>query len=84
MKSPGMRTLLFVTTLICVLVLPWWVSALLLCALTIYFPLYLEVLLFGFLFDTLYASKYAFPYTGLLSATVLLLIVLFFRTKIRT
>lgn len=78
------RILVFILTFISVVVLPWWVSAVVLAGLAIYFPLYLEVLLFGFLFDGLYTVKYSFPYIGLTTATIFLLIVMFVRTRIRT
>ena len=80
------RILLFVSMYICVLVLPWWLTVIVLAGLTIYLHLYLEVVFFGFLFDTLYATKYSntFFHFGLLSATVFLLLVMFVKTKIRT
>lgn len=74
------RVLLFAVVWVCVLTLPWWLSAILLSAMTIIVPIYLEALFFGFLFDTLYSSNHA----GLISAMVLLLVVMFARTRIRT
>jgi len=80
------RILLFVAMYVCVLVMPWWITIFVLAGLTIYLPLYSEVLFFGFLFDILYATKYSnsFLHFGLLSATTLLLLVMFVKTKIRT
>jgi len=49
-----------------------WISVIILGGLTIYFPLYLEVLFFGFLFDALYSTQYNFPYIGLTIATIFL------------
>ena len=83
MNKSIIRTLLFVLVFILVVVLPWWFSTFILAGLTIYFPFYLEVLFFGFLFDTLYSAEYAFPYTGLTMATVFLLATMFVRTRIR-
>lgn len=80
------RILLFVVVYIFVLVLPWWLTALVLAGLTIYLPLYAEILFFGFLYDILYATKYTDVYlhTGLLTATIFLLVVMYVKTKIRT
>jgi hypothetical protein len=84
MNTAVIRVLLFIVMFVLVLMLPWWLSAILLFGLTIYFPFYLEILFFGFLFDTLYSVKLGFPYTGLTIATVFLLITMFVRTRIRT
>ncbi len=84
MSKPWVRTILFMFVFGCVTMLPWWVSALVVAGLTIYFPYYLEALFFGFLFDTLYAASYRFPYTGLTLAVVFLLLTMFVRTRIRT
>jgi hypothetical protein len=84
MNTPLVRIILFILVFGCVTMLPWWVSTAVLIGLTIYFPYYLEVLFFGFLFDTLYASSYRFPYTGLTVAVVFLLVTMLVRTRIRT
>ena len=84
MKTPFGRAICFVVMFIAVVTLPWWVSAVLLAAATIYFPYYLEVLFLGFLFDTLYASRVGFPHEALLTAFVFFLVVSFVRTRIRT
>ena len=83
-ESPIIRVLFFILGFISILIVPWWISSIFLLGLSIYFPLYLEVLVFGFLFDTLYASRYNFPYVGLAVATILLAIVLIVRTRVRT
>ncbi len=84
MNTPITRTLLFVVVLMFLLLTPWWITVPILIGLSIYYPLYLEVLFFGFLFDALYSVNYEFPYTGLTSAFVLLMLILFVRTRIRT
>ena len=84
MKRPWVRVILFVLVLIGIVVLPWWLSVVILVGLTIYIPFYPEVLFFGFLFDTLYVSHYTFPYTALTIATMFLIVVMFVRTRIRT
>ncbi len=84
MKMPIIRIITFIITLVLVLTLPWWVSVVLLLGLTIVFPLYLEVLFFGFLFDTLYSSRHGFPYTALTIVFVFLILVSFVKTRIRT
>jgi len=83
MNTPAFRTIIFVITFVLVVVLPWLVSIFLLVGLSIYFPLYLEVLFFGFLFDTLYSARYGFPYTGLSLATLFLLVTIVARTRVR-
>jgi len=78
-NRPIVRIPLFILVFVLVLVLPWWLTSILLIALTIYFPFYAEVLFFGFLFDILYGSKnYA-----LIIATVFLLATMFVKTRIR-
>ena len=84
MIKSSARIPLFVLVFILVVVLPWWLSVVILTGLTIYFPTYLEVIFFGFLFDTLYSSNYTFPYVGLCIATVFLIVVMFVKTRIRT
>jgi hypothetical protein len=83
-KNGVVRVILFFLILALVIILPWWLSSLILVFLTIYFPFYLEVLFFGFLFDTLYSVHLSFPYVGLSLGTALLIIVLLVRTQIRT
>ena len=78
------RIILFIVMYIVVLVMPWWLSVVLLALCTVYMPVYIEVLFFGFVFDTLYASKFVFPYVGLLCSLVFLVAVLLIRTRIRT
>ena len=83
MRIPAFRTALFFILFILVLVLPWWISIISLAGLTIYLSFYIEVLFFGFLFDTLYSVGPFFPYTGLTIATAFLLITMFVKTRIR-
>ena len=78
------RILLFLIISVCVLVLPWWFSILVIIGFTIYIPSYIEALFFGFLFDTLYSSYYTFTHAALTSAFVLLVLVMFVRSRIRT
>lgn len=78
-----MRFIAFIVVFLLVVILPWWLSVVILIGLTIYSSLYLEVLFFGFLIDVLYTIQYNFPYTGLVTATVFLLITMFIKTRIR-
>ena len=82
MQKPVVRAILFFVMFGLVATLPWWLSAVALFALTIYFSLYLEVLFFGFMFDTLYGAR-GFPHTALTLATAFLLVVTFVRVRIR-
>ncbi len=72
--------MLFAAVYVCVLTLPWWLSALVLAALTVFVLNYVEVMFFGFLFDTLYSSRHI----GFLAATIFLIVVLFVKSRIRT
>jgi hypothetical protein len=83
MNKPVIRIVLFFAMYACVVVLPWWLSTWALILLTLYFPLYLEVMFFGFVFDTLYSVDYSFPYRGLTFATIFIILVLAARTQIR-
>jgi hypothetical protein len=78
----SIRILVFIAAFIVVVILPWWVSTAVLLGLTIYFPFYLEVLFFGFLFDILYPIQS--NYLGLILATAFLIVVLFIKTRLRT
>ncbi len=84
MHTPLVRILAFFVALMFVLLTPWWISIPLTIGLAVYFPTYLEILVFGFLFDSLYSAQYAMPYTGLLSAFVVLVVIIFIRDRIRT
>ena len=84
MRKPIIRAIAFFLALVLIATIPWWLSLVVLIGLTIYFPLYLEVIFFGFLFDTLYSSLHRFPYPALTLATLVLLITMFVRSRIRT
>jgi len=77
------RALIFIIVYVGLLVLPWWLSVIILFCLNIYFPIYWEILFFGFIIDSLYAVNYGFPYTGLTTAFILLAITVFVKTQIR-
>lgn len=79
-KRAGLFGLMYIV----VVIVPWWLSAVLLFGLTVYFSNYVEVLFFGFLFDVLYASQFPMPFLGLLIATVFLMAVILIKTQIRT
>lgn len=85
MGSTGIqRTIFFIAIFILVLILPWWLSVLLLFGLTVYIRFYPEVLFYGFLIDVLYSDRHTlFPY-GLVFATILFLSIYFVRERIRT
>ena len=73
------RILLFVAVYILALVLPWWLTALVLFGLTVYLPTYIEVVFFGFLLDTLYSGQHI----GVISATIFFILVLIIKSRIR-
>ncbi len=74
------RVIIDVLIFISILTLPWWLYLILLISLTIYFQFYLEVLFFGFLFDTLYGQNHI----GLIISVVFLGLVMFAKERIRT
>jgi len=81
MNNLNKRILYGVTALVSVMTMPWYFSLILLAVLVIYLSFYAEVLVFGFLFDRLYATD--FQYTGLIVSAIFLLAVAFFKTRIR-
>ena len=83
MKNPVFRGLFFILILVLVVVLPWWLSAVLLFGLTLYLPFYLEVVFFGFLLDTLYSIDFSFPFIYLSIATMFLFVTVLLKTQIR-
>ncbi|MEI6842965.1 MAG: hypothetical protein WCK48_00425 [bacterium] len=83
MTNIYLRMLLFIIVLVCVIILPWWLSTLILVGLTVYFSFYLEVVFFGFLFDVLYEGNFVFPYKGLILSLIFLLVVMTVRKRIR-
>lgn len=83
MISTTTRISIFVITFILVVVLPWWLSTLLLFGLTVYISNYIEVVFFGFFLDSLYLVNYNFPFTGLTIATVVLLLTMFVKTQVK-
>ncbi len=84
MNKYTVRIAAFVLVCFAVITLPWWIMAIILVGLTVYFSLYIEVLFFGFLFDILYSAHNSFPYTALTLALVLLSVVSLVRPYIRT
>ncbi|MEQ1500152.1 MAG: hypothetical protein ABL917_02120 [Parcubacteria group bacterium] len=83
MNTPIIRGILAVIMFFVVVVMPWWISLPLLVILTFYFDFYLEVVFFGFLFDSIYAIQYDLIYSFLNFATVVLLVSLYVKTRIR-
>lgn len=78
------RLALFILVYLLVVTVPWWLSGIVLLGLTVYLSNYVEVIFFGFLLDTLYASRYPMPFSGLSIATVFLISVILIKTRIRT
>ena len=84
MNKVSTRVGLFVLTTVIVVLLPWWLTVVVLIFEVLYIKNYVEVIFFGFLIDLLYSVKYPFPYFGILLSTVFLISVMFIRTRIRT
>lgn len=78
------RIFLFVVMLILVAVFPWWLSVAFLLVLTIYIPMYSEVVFFGFLFDSLYSFQRTLLPAGLTSAFVAFTLINLIRTQVRS
>lgn len=83
MNTTTVRLLLFVTVFLSIIFLPWWLSLLVMVALAFYFPLYIEIIFFGFIFDSLFLSSYKFPYASLIATAVILVLILSIRRHIR-
>lgn len=73
------RPLIFLFVFVAVLVLPWYFSTVLLFALCAYLPFYIEIIFFGFLFDTLYGTGQ----TALIVSFFVLLLITAIKTRIR-
>jgi hypothetical protein len=84
MNSGLVRLILFIVAFVFILIFPWWISAPILIFFTIFFPLYLEVIPLGFLFDILYSPSFSFPFVGLTLSSILLVVVVFIKSKIRS
>ncbi len=83
MNKPWIRVVAFIAVFIFVAVLPWWISVIPLIILTMYYPMYIEVVFFGFMFDSLYSIKTGFLYPGLVLSTAFLLITMYAKTILR-
>ncbi len=84
MSKVWIRAGLFILTLGVVIMLPWWLSVIILILQSLFLVNYVEVIFFGFLIDTLYSSQYAFPYTAIIISATFILLIMFVRTRIRT
>lgn len=78
------RILAFFLTLVAVLVLPWWISAIIILFLMAYFPLYIESVFFGVLVDTVYSPEFSILYSFGFIAMILLVMIDFLKKYIRT
>jgi len=74
---------MFAIVLLLVAFLPWWLTLIVLIGLAVYFPMYLEIIFFGFLFDNLYLASAEFPYRALLLTTIILVVISLLRKHIR-
>lgn len=83
MRPSTKRVIIDICVFIGALILPWWLSVILIIGCIVYFPVYIEALFIAFLFGTLYATRYEFPQTALLVTTAFLLVTMFVRTRIR-
>ncbi len=83
MNSTVERLILFVVVFLSVLYMPWWLTLVFLIILAFHFPLYLEIIFFGFLFDHLFLASQKVPYASLIITTIILIIIYFVRTNIR-
>ena len=63
--------------------MPWWLSAILILASIVYFPLFVESVVLGFLFDILYRpSRTLISFSSLISL-ILVVLVFYIKTKVR-
>lgn len=78
------RILIFILTLFVVMVSPWWLSAIFIISLIIFIDFFIEAIFFGFLIDALYSTTYGYIYPALFLSVIVLLLVTFVKTQIRT
>ncbi len=83
MNTTMERLVLFVAVFLSVLYLPWWLTLVFLICMSYYFPFYMEIIFFGFIFDKLFLASREVPYTALALSVVILIIVSFIRRNIR-
>jgi hypothetical protein len=83
MNTTTVRLLLFVAVFLSIVFLPWWLSLLVMVSLAYYFPLYIEIIFFGFIFDSLFLASYKFPYVSLIATAVILVLIISIRKHIR-
>lgn len=83
MKTTIIRVLFFILMTTLVIVLPIWLSVLLIMSAIIYFNFYLEALFLSFILDSLYSTDFSIPFFWLSTSTAFLLVVMFAKTQIR-
>jgi hypothetical protein len=83
MNSTMERIALFIAVFLSIAFLPWWLSLVIMVALAFYYPLYIEIIFFGFIFDTLFLSSYKFPFASLIATTIILVLIVAIRKHIR-
>lgn len=83
MNSTVIRLIVFVSVFLSIVFLPWWATLIYLIGLAFYFPLYLEIIFFGFLFDHLYLASKHSPYKTLVLTAVVLVVISLIRNQIR-
>lgn len=83
MNSTMERLLMFIGVFLSIVFLPWWLSLLVMVVLAFYFPLYIEIIFFGFIFDNLFLASNKFPYASLIATTIILVLIITIRKHIR-
>lgn len=83
MNSTTVRLLLFMAVFLSIVFLPWWLTLGVMAGMAFYFPLYIEIIFFGFLFDSLYLASQKFPYASLVATVVILIFIVAIRKHIR-
>lgn len=83
MNSTVERILLFVLVFLSVLYMPWWLTLLFTTFLAFRYPLYLEIIFFGFLFDHLFLASQKVPYVALGITALVLIVISFIRVNVR-
>ena len=83
MNTTVVRLIIFISVFLSIVFLPWWLTLIYLIGLAFYFPLYLEIVFFGFLFDHLFLASKSSPYKALILTAVVLIVITFIRNQIR-
>jgi len=84
MKSPFFRLIFDILIFCLIFLLPWWLSGLAALSGLFLFDGYIEIIVFGFIFDLLFSPSFGiFKYLFMTSGLILFCLEMLFKQKIR-